>query len=205
MAVKSLGIETNDAVSSKTRLLAISAGCFSALAGTLSLGPVFLLVPRFLILGAIVQPRSPRLGRWLMWVGAFCLSLAVIPTGLGVLGDSMRAFHSHAPEFMAAPFALSLLSVVLVVWCDAALIVDAVMLWRRKAELQGPSQHSLDWLVWTAAVVLSAYCFGTGPLNVRAYRLHDRLDILLTWVVLSAVVLLFDVALVVHAVKSRAR
>src|SRR5277367_6183861 len=61
----------------RTRWLAIVAGCVSGLAGLLPFGPLFSALPLILVLGAILQRWSPHLGRWLMWLGAFYLTLVV--------------------------------------------------------------------------------------------------------------------------------
>jgi hypothetical protein len=64
-------------VSPRTRLLAIVTGCVSAVAGSLPVGPLFAVLPAILIFGAVLQRWSPRPGRWLMWLGAFFLTLDV--------------------------------------------------------------------------------------------------------------------------------
>jgi hypothetical protein len=64
-------------VSPRIRLLAIITGCVSAVAGSLPFGPLFAVVPAMLIFGAVLQRWSPCPGRWLMWLGAFFLTLDV--------------------------------------------------------------------------------------------------------------------------------
>jgi hypothetical protein len=59
------------------RLPAILAGGLSGLAGFLVFGIVFCFVPIVLILGAIIQPYAPHLGRWVLLVGAMLVSVYV--------------------------------------------------------------------------------------------------------------------------------
>ena len=185
--------------------MAIVAGCFSASVGLLVFGWLFPVVPAFLVLGAIVQPHSPRPGRWLMWLGAFLLSLVVLPIGVETLLGGIRALGFYRDRFMLVPFSLSFVSVLLVLWCDAVLLIeDMTMRRNRKGTVQSPQQSS-HWLVWIAAVILSAYLTAMGMTALHAYDFHGRLDVLLTWVILSSVVLIFDVALVFQAVRRRVR
>lgn len=58
----------------KTRWLAIGAGGLFGIVGCLHYGPFFLLVPSILLLGAIVEPSLPRLGKVLLAVGAAVLT-----------------------------------------------------------------------------------------------------------------------------------
>jgi len=194
-----------DIVSARVRWLAIAAGCFSASAGFLAFGWLFPLVPAFLVLGAVVQPRSPRPGKWLMWLGAFFLSLVVLPIGVEMLFGGIRSLRLHHEGFIIVPFSLSLVSVLLVLLCDTALLIDGMTMRRNLREKVQSSQRSLNWLVWIAAMILSVYLTAMSVAALRAYNLHGRLDVLLMWATLSSIVLLFDVALVVQAVKRRDR
>lgn len=114
---------TNMIVSGKIRWLAVVTGCFTAVAGSFGFGLYFSIVPTFLIVGAIAQPRSPRSGRWLMWVGALFLSLWVLPVGISAL-------LSYRLVGRLDVIALSLVSVLLVSSCDFALLIDAVRMRR---------------------------------------------------------------------------
>jgi hypothetical protein len=188
----------------RIRWLAIIAGCFSGLAGAVGLGVAFLLVPSPLILGAAVQPRSERPGRWLMWVGAFLLSVVVLPTGFRLLLGNMRELGSHTVQPIAVPFLLSLGTILLVLWCDVSLVVEAMMHRpSRVSEAEPSRRNQLNWAVWAAAFILSAYCARNSMLDVRGYRIYGRLDSLGNGAVFAFVVLLLDVALIVHAIKVR--
>jgi hypothetical protein len=101
------------------RLLAILAGCLSGFAGFLVFGIVFCFVP---ILGAIIQPYVPCLGRWVFSIGAMLVSvyvaLFVVPQAFGAI--TMLPDY-HEPHDVAV-LSLFVLSIALVVWLDVALV-----------------------------------------------------------------------------------
>lgn len=105
-------------------MLAVLAGCLSGFAGFLVFGIVFLFVPLILILGAIIQPFVPRLGRWVFGVGAMLVTVYVgvflVPQALGTMS---RLAQDHAPLDVALLF-LFVLSITLVFWVDVALVMD---------------------------------------------------------------------------------
>ena len=107
------------------RWLAIVAGCFAAGAGFLAFGLVFLVVPSILVLGAIIQPYANRLGKWLMGAGAFVLSvfagLFLAPQAVGMIWR-LPLYHTFHDVALASLFSVSL---ALVGWCDASLVIDA--------------------------------------------------------------------------------
>lgn len=103
-------------VSNKVRWLAGVTGCLTAVTTSL-LGPVFVIVPVCLIVGAVVAGRSPRNGRDLIWLGAVLLSLFGLPIGVWIL------FRNGADIRVAMGASLS---VILVVLCDVALLREAV-------------------------------------------------------------------------------
>jgi hypothetical protein len=108
------------------RLLAILAGCSSGLSGSLVFGIVFLFVPIILILGAIIQPYMPRLGRWVCSVGAVLVSvyvgvfLAPQAFGLASMLPEYHTLHDLAVLF------LFVFSIALVVWADVALVMNGM-------------------------------------------------------------------------------
>jgi hypothetical protein len=105
-------------------MAAIAAGCFFGAIGSLHYGWFFLLVPCVLILGAIVQPRFHRPGRWLLALGACILTFYASFLGLPAVLLIRRLRLHHNLEDVGFLF-LCLVSVLLVVWCDVALVVDA--------------------------------------------------------------------------------
>ncbi len=63
----------------------------------------------------------------------------------------------------------------------------------------------LDWLVWITGTVLSTWCVWQTLDTVRTHqRLNGlRIDLILTTVALDTLIFCFDVALIIHVVKSR--
>jgi len=179
-------------VSAKLRWLAILAGCFSAVFGVSAFGAPFL------ILGAAIQPRARTSGRWLMWLGALLLSLVVVPFGTGAVFEGAKRLGRD--NWSSPIFPLFVVSTALMYWCDVALVMEAIRLRRNKW-----ARGSLDWLVWITATVPSALCVWQTLDTVQAYRRLNglRIDLILTTVGLDTLIFCFDVALTIHAVKSR--
>jgi hypothetical protein len=190
-------------IPSRVRWLAIAAGCVSGTAGSLLFGPLFFLFASVQILGAIVQPHSPRSGRLLLSVGAFLLSfytfLFLGPQAFGAIS----MWSSYIDFNHVTLFVLLLISLLSVAWCDVALIADARRLSRiqRMAEYRFP--RAGDWIVWIVAACLSVALIPTSVWGIFVYRRTARFDILALSLVLGLGSVLFDVALVVSAVKIR--
>ena len=125
----------NRILSRKTRGLAAVTGFVS---GVALLSFKWLCVAGiFLIIGAVLQPRLPRAGRWLLYVAVPLMSVWVVP--LGVLTLVATATGERPPYDV---FGLSLalawtLSPVLLIWCNAALVVEAVK--DRRARRDAPA------------------------------------------------------------------
>ena len=193
---------SGNTVPSRIRWLAIAAGCFSGLVGFLHYGPFFLLVPSVLILGAIIQPWSPRPGRWCLALGAcivtFYASFLAMPAVL--LIKHLRLHHNFEDLIFLCLF---LASVALVGWCDVALAVDA----RRSRGAPGPKRHVFprieDWIAWIIAFCLSLLVFPYSVRGILLYGRNDHLDTLLLSMLLGLVIVLFDIALLINAVKMR--
>ena len=185
----------NDIAPAKLRWLAGVTGCLVATTSVLLqwTDPVG---PAFLALSAAIQPRSPRAGRWLMWVSA--LSMNVLSYAIAV------RFLSDLKTGLITLSALAIyLALALVLCCDVALVMDVTSRTHRQAERDQVSPGSnLDWLVWIAALVLSSYFFWRSVHAVRAYQLNGRIDLLLIALGLDMIALFFDIALIIHAVKN---
>jgi hypothetical protein len=173
-----------------SRWLAILAACFSIIFGAAAYGTPFL------ILGAVIQPRAPTTGRWLVWIGALLLSLTVFSFGPGVLYEQARSLDRGGK---VDTFVLFLVSLVLVSVCDIMLVIDALRL-NSRLMVRG----SLDWLAWIAAGVLTAGCIWIASLVTRGtgYGPGFQLDRVLQ-IGLGLTVVLFDVALIIHAITVR--
>ena len=111
-------------VARKTRWLAIVTGCFTAVAASVSITLFLAIVPILLILGAIAQPRFPRAGFVLMLLSAWSLSLWVIPLGVLFLSQGFRTLRVYHDFNVVAITSLFVVSFFIVVYCDAALIID---------------------------------------------------------------------------------
>jgi hypothetical protein len=112
-------------IAGRTRSLAILAGCVAAITGAVSLSQLFPIVSSPLIFGAIAQPRFPRSGFWLMLVGALVLSVYMLPFGTVVLLDSFKTLRSHHDFNIVAVTLGWVSSFLLLVWCDAALLIES--------------------------------------------------------------------------------
>jgi len=191
-------------VAPRTRWLAIIAGCVSGLAGSLPFGPLFSLEPAILIFGAVLQCRSPRPGRWLMWLGAFVLTVHVVvflgPAVLAVLSPK-QLLAPYYDQNLLIFFLLSLASLGLVGWCDVALIVDAV----RSANASPPADQGFprtaDLIVGMFALCLMAGAVWWVLASFYPLRRYHRVDILLFAAAFAVPVAAFNVATVAHAVK----
>jgi len=134
---KILGIKESESptgiIAGKTRWLAIATGCFTAVTGSVSVTWLIAIIPILLILGAIAQPRFPRVGLGLMSVSALFLSLWVLPIGVGILFESVRTLRTYHDFNMVAVTALWVVSFLLLTWCDAALAIEVLKLRRFRA------------------------------------------------------------------------
>ena len=186
----------DNSISKKLRLLAIATGCLVASTAVL-LQWTDPIGPTFLALGAAIQPRSPRLGRWLMWVSALLMNVLTYAFAREMLAG-INVGELPIPGFVI------LLAFALILSCDFMLVMDAALWTRRKTERVQVSTHkSLDWVVWIAALALSFYFLWRTLPAVRAYELSGRSDAVLTALGLAAIGVFFDIALIIHAFKSR--
>jgi len=159
-----------------------------------------------LVLGLVTEALGARRGRWLMWMGAAFLSVTVLQMELVIfpefvaelrLHHSLGGIGSSLPPFWIA-------SILLIVCCDVAFIVDAVKGNRNRTLPERRSASIEDWIVWITALLFSMYSFGGAPFLVRAYR-HgfDRHDIVMTALASIVIAVVFDAALVIEAARMR--
>jgi len=104
-------------ISNKTRSLVVATGILTAISGSLRFGGLFLIIPSFMVVGALLQPRFRNLGRGLMLAGALLLSAWVLPYGILIL---FQGIH----ELGVTVFTIS--STLLTVVCDFALVAEEV-------------------------------------------------------------------------------
>jgi hypothetical protein len=140
-----------------------------------------------------------------MWISALLLSGTILPLGVRLIFDEIKTLSSFSDSSMIGVLTLSAALVLTLLCCDLALIVEAANLKRSYGGVKQYSRSSLDWVVWIAALTLSADYFRMTVLSVRGYRLNGGLNVLIFGVVFTSVVLLFDLALISNAIKKRAR
>jgi len=128
-------------ISGKTRGLAIAAGCLVAMVALIAYGWRYAVeVSALLVLGAILQPRLPRVGRALMCAGALWLSFWVLYVGVGMIAE--RAPGAPIRIFDVLEWALVLLALA----CDTAILIEEVKIrraaCRSERALQFPAHNS---------------------------------------------------------------
>ncbi len=189
-----------DIMTSRIRWLAIVTGFVVGATGSLGLGVSFLILPLALVSGAAAQPYSPTGGRWLVWIGAFFVSLQAVPL-VGVVFEGIRLARRYHDFMSLMLTCLSAVSVTLVVWLDVALLSESC----RRRSVVAEEKHSgpWDWALWLTALGLSAFLLPLSLRGIFSYARIGRLDILLSSVVAGLAVLWFDFALVRNYLKNR--
>ena len=125
----------------KIRWLAIAAGFVT---GSAVLSFTWLLsVPAILLMFAgIVQPRSPQLGRLVLSVVAPLIGVGAIPVGALFLWEMARgAPFPHDPLGLAITSSW-VLSPILLIWCNATLLAEAIRERRSCRDLPPPAASS---------------------------------------------------------------
>jgi len=191
-----------ETIRSRIRRLAVVTVCVTAAATLTASGGFLLTIP--LVLGVIAESRSPRRGRWLMWVGAAYLSVTLLQMEIRILPEGVRELRSdhHLGGLGPIVFPLCIASILLIVGFDVALLIDAMRTRRSRIIPERSSSVAVNMLIWITAICFSVYSFWGIPFVVRAFN-HgfDRFDILLTALALILIAITFDVALAVDTVK----
>lgn len=99
----------------KTRWLAACAGLALTLP-CLGITLFYLVMPVMLIVGAAIARWRPRIGRWLMWIGAFLLSVLVFPWCVAIL------LHPASPVDLMISSCIA--SAIFLPLCDVMLLID---------------------------------------------------------------------------------
>ena len=118
----------------KIRLLAIAAGFVT---GSAVLSFTWLLsVPAiFLIFAGIVQPRSPQFGRLVLSIVTPLIGACVIPAGALFSWEVIRGAPFRHDLLGLALTLTWMLSPILLIWCNAALLVEAIAERRSRLDL----------------------------------------------------------------------
>jgi hypothetical protein len=194
-------MEQHDVLSTKIRRLAVAVG-ISAAALSCFLSPLAALAPALLPLGAALQPNPPahgkRIVKWFIWAWALGWSPYLVGIGFMLLLNNLP--HAH---YFVVLKVLSAVSALLILWWDIELIVDGarrIRMWR-SAPAQEPRPVSLG--LWILAVALNLW-IGWGLVNVISiYHGVGDLYMLLMSLVLTVIVIAFDIHLTWRVVKLR--
>ena len=119
------------------------------------LSPLALIFAAPLILGALVQPRSPRSGRSLMWIGAPVLSCVTLLYSVRIVLEGIRYFDLT----MVAIYVVSVATTMIVIWCDVELVLEAIRQRRTVRIIEPPATLVGEGVAWLVAIGLSAWIF----------------------------------------------
>jgi hypothetical protein len=191
-------MEQTDIFSERVRRLAIATGIASALA----LFPIFfLLYPALLIVGGMIQPRQPTMGKWFVWAGTANLWVVV------VMYDAMMSPHPwrqpKSPLYMVATFWAT---TVLLLWFSVELVVDGLERMRARRSMPLVEQRPVSLGVWILAAVLSLFVGrnAAGWVLEPSWRQHSDIFYLLGITLVQAVlVVAFDISLIRRVIKLR--
>jgi hypothetical protein len=193
----------SEVVPGDLRGLAIVSGCLTAVSSSLMFGLGSSISAGVLILAAMIQPCSGRPGKWLMWLGAFFLSIngvflaSAVPSGV-------RTFRVHPGGAVLAVLSLSILSVLVQIWCDVRLIADAI---KQRYDPEMAAAQSFTrvrhWRVWVTAIFLTVWVFQAGVRSLFLYRRYNQPGGLVLSLVLGITIVWFDVVLAINAAKMR--
>lgn len=146
----------------RARGVAIAAGCVAGMF-LMFLSPLALIFSAPLILGALVQPRSPRSGRSLMWVGALVLSCLTLFYSVLIVRQGLRYFDLGEITI----YVVSVATTVLVIWCDVELVLEAIKARRTVRTIQPRTTLVGEGVAWLVAIGLSAWIFPAVPNNLH--------------------------------------
>jgi hypothetical protein len=123
VAFAAIAWRTTGIVPSKIRWLAGTTGCVTGAIWFFDFGIGFLSI--FLIVGAILAGRFPRIGRVVIWFGAVIASLSVLPLSVWILRlDLGTGLGRGGGDWRVTTGCVA--TILLVGWCDTALVVQAV-------------------------------------------------------------------------------
>jgi len=121
-----------------TRLLAIAAA-FVAGISFLSFTGVLSLLAVLLIFASNVQPRFPQFGRLVSSVIAPLMSVYAVPIGTMSLWETAKG-EPFPHDLLRLAIASSwMLSPILLIWCNAALVAEAIRERRSRRDLPAPA------------------------------------------------------------------
>jgi hypothetical protein len=191
-------------ISRSPRWIAIAAVGVTVVATITTPGAFLMTIP--LILGLIADALGARRGRWLMWMGAAFLSVTILQMELVIFPEFVAELRSFHKLEGLGPVLLPLwiASILSIIWCDVAFVIEGVRTRRGQVPFDRRFPTTGDWIVWVTALLFSVYSFSGAPFLVRALKQgFDRHDIVLTALALIVIAVVFDVALMIDAIKMR--
>ena len=102
------------------RILALATGVMTAVS-CFWISVLWLPLPFLLIIGSFIASTLPRVGEWLMWIGAVLLSISLFPIYIWLLRHPEVPVDQYDINGMII-MAVTVTSVILVPLFDAALI-----------------------------------------------------------------------------------
>ena len=206
-------LEAIEIVPSRVRGAAIAAACVGGVF-LMFISPLALIFSTPLILGTLVQPRLPRSGRLLMWLGAWILSWPTLFFSVRVVLEAIHQFNRMAATrgigyfepIRVTIFVVSVATIILVIWCDVELVLEAIKSRRTALIIEPPTSLIGEGVAWLAAICLSAWAFSGILRNLRtdwvlsSYLINNAYSLSIGLAVIA-----FDVWLAARATKWRTR
>lgn len=189
--------EPTEIMLGRARGVAIAAGCVAGVF-LMFLSPLALIFSAPLILGALVQPRSPRSGRALMWVGALVLSCLTLFYGVLVIRQGLHYFDLMEITI----YVVSVATTILVIWCDLELVLEATRARRTVRTIEPRATLLGEGIAWLVAIGLSAWIFPSIPKHLPPdYPRASYLVNLVLSISILLSVILFDVWLIARTAR----
>jgi|SRR5579871_2723838 len=111
--------------STRTRWLSLATGCIAGIMlASFSWPLAFAVTP--VLAGGLIQPVSPRAGRWLLYAGIPLLSVPLVPAG--VVGW-IETFQGSRPRYDVLGLILFLAwtaAPIMLIWCNAELLREVL-------------------------------------------------------------------------------
>jgi len=154
-----------------------------------------------------MQPRFPETGKWFVWVGAANLGVVVM------MYDVMMFPHPwRQPEFPAYMVLTFSASTVLLIWCYAELVADALRRMRTRTSMP-PEPRPVSRGVWIFAAVLNLllgleFLLGWGAAGLALASSWYRYTVFFYNLAMPGrqaviIVVAFDISLIWRVVKLR--
>lgn len=183
----------------RVRGVLVATGVVSAL--TFFPSAIIFLEPLLLVASGIVQPRFPRPGRWLAWLGAAGISIILAQEDI-LLFRRPLSFNEYAR--LPSPFAsLLLATTVLAVWSDVELIADGLRSMHAPRSGAPEEPQPVGRGMWILAVLINIWVGWGVVLAPGAYQRPGGLAVVLQDFIWMLLVIIFDIKLAKRYFKAR--